>query len=313
MGLAIGVDIGGTKVAAGVVDADGHILARVRRDTPAHDPDRVEDVIADCIRELATDHEVETAGLGAAGFVDAARSTVLFAPNLAWRNEPLRAAVEQRTGLPVVVENDANAAAWGETRFGAGHGQPHTVTVTVGTGLGGGLVVGGQLIRGAFGAAAEVGHMNLVPDGRPCGCGNRGCWEQYASGRALVTEARQRAAASPEEAGLLLELAEGQAASITGPMVTMGAVAGDPVALASFAAVGAWLGHGLADLAAILDPRTFIIGGGVSEAGELLVGPARETFEAHLTARGHRPTATVRVAQLGQDAGLIGAADLARR
>jgi glucokinase len=313
MGLAIGVDIGGTKVAAGVVDAGGHILARVRRDTPAHDPDRVEDVIADCIRELATDHEVETAGLGAAGFVDAARSTVLFAPNLAWRNEPLRAAVEQRTGLPVVVENDANAAAWGETRFGAGHGQPHTVTVTVGTGLGGGLVVGGQLIRGAFGAAAEVGHMNLVPDGRPCGCGNRGCWEQYASGRALVTEARQRAAASPEEAGLLLELAEGQAASITGPMVTMGAVAGDPVALASFAAVGAWLGHGLADLAAILDPRTFIIGGGVSEAGELLVGPARETFEAHLTARGHRPTATVRVAQLGQDAGLIGAADLARR
>jgi glucokinase len=312
MGLAIGVDIGGTKVAAGVVDADGRILARVRRDTPAHDPEGVEDVIAECIGELTTDHEVEAAGLGAAGFVDAARSTVLFAPNLAWRNEPLRAAVEQRTGLPVVVENDANAAAWGETRFGAGHGQPNTVTVTVGTGLGGGLVLGGQLIRGAFGAAAEVGHMNLVPEGRPCGCGNLGCWEQYASGRALVTEARQRATASPKEARLLLELAEGQAGSITGPMVTMGAVAGDPVALQSFAAVGAWLGRGLADLAAILDPRTLIIGGGVSEAGELLVGPARETFEAQLTARGHRPTATVRVAQLGQDAGLIGAADLAR-
>jgi glucokinase len=312
MGLAIGVDIGGTKVAAGVVDDDGQILARLRRDTPAHDPGKVEDVIADCIRELAADHEVEAAGLGAAGFVDAARSTVLFAPNLAWRNEPLRAAVEQRTGLPVVVENDANAAAWGETRFGAGHGQPYTVTVTVGTGLGGGVVMGGELVRGAFGAAAEVGHMNLVPDGRPCGCGNRGCWEQYASGRALVTEARQRAAASPEEARLLLELAQGQPEGISGPMVTMGAVAGDPVALASFEAVGAWLGHGLADLAAILDPRVFIIGGGVSEAGELLVGPARETFQAKLTARGHRPTTTVRVAQLGQDAGLIGAADLAR-
>jgi glucokinase len=312
MGLAIGVDIGGTKVAAGVVDDDGRILARLRRDTPANDPDRVEDVIADCIRELATDHEVDTAGLGAAGFVDAARSTVLFAPNLAWRNEPLRAAVEQRTGLPVVVENDANAAAWGETRFGAGHGQPNTVTLTVGTGLGGGVVLGGELIRGAFGAAAEVGHVVLVPDGRPCGCGNRGCWEQYASGRALVTEARQRAAQSPEEARLLLELAEGQPESITGPMVTMGAVAGDSVALESFRGVGAWLGRGMADLAAILDPRVFIIGGGVSEAGELLLGPARETFQAMLTARSHRPTAAVRLAQLGQDAGLIGAADLAR-
>ena len=312
MGLAIGVDIGGTKVAAGVVDPDGQILARLRRDTPAQDPAKLQDVIAEAIAELAADHEVEAAGLGVAGFVDAARSTVLFAPNLAWRNTPLRAAVEQRTGIPVVVENDANAAAWAETRFGAGHGQPNTVTVTVGTGLGGGVVLGGQLVRGAFGAAAEVGHMILVPDGRPCGCGLRGCWEQYASGRALVTEARERAAATPEQARLLLELAGGRPEGITGPMVTMGAVAGDPVALESFRAVGTWLGHGLADLAAILDPRVFIIGGGVSEAGELLVGPARATFEAQLTGRGHRPTAAVRVAQLGQDAGLIGAADLAR-
>jgi glucokinase len=312
MGLAIGVDIGGTKVAAGVVDPDGRILARLRRDTPAQDPAKTEDVIADCIGELAADHEVEAAGLGAAGFVDAARSTVLFAPNLAWRNEPLRAAVEQRTGLPVVVENDANAAAWAETRFGAGHGQRFTVTLTVGTGLGGGVVLGGQLVRGAFGAAAEVGHMILVPDGRRCGCGLLGCWEQYASGRALVAEARQRAAGSSEAARLLLELANGRPEAITGPMVTMGAVAGDPVALACFEAVGGWLGHGMADLAAILDPQVFIIGGGVSEAGELLVGPARETFQAMLTARDHRPTATVRVAQLGQDAGLIGAADLAR-
>jgi len=313
MGLAIGVDVGGTKVAAGVVDDQGHILARLRRDTPAQDPAKLQDLIAEVIAELAADHEVEAAGLGAAGFVDAARSTVLFAPNLPWRNTALRAAVEQRTGLPVVVENDANAAAWAETRFGAGHGQPHTVTVTVGTGLGGGLVVGGELVRGAFGVAAEVGHLNLVPEGRPCGCGNLGCWEQYASGRALVTEARQRAAASPEQAGLLLELAQGRPEQISGPMVTMGAVAGDPVALQSFRAVGAWLGHGLADLAAVLDPRTFIIGGGVAEAGELLVGPAREAFQAGLTGRGHRPTATVRVAELGQDAGLIGAADLARR
>jgi glucokinase len=313
MGLAIGVDIGGTKVAAGVVDDQGRVLARLRRDTPASDPDKLQDLVTEAILELAADHQVEAAGLGAAGFVDAARSTVLFAPNLAWRNQPLRAAVEQRTGLPVVVENDANAAAWAETRFGAGHGQRFTVTVTVGTGLGGGIVLGGELVRGAFGAAAEVGHLNLVPGGRPCGCGRGGCWERYASGRALVTEARQRAATTPEEAGLLVELAGGRPEGISGQMVTMAAVAGDPVALASFGAVGAWLGHGLADLAAVLDPRTFIIAGGVSEAGELLVGPARTAFQAQLTGRGHRPTATVRVAQLGQDAGLIGAADLARR
>ena len=313
MGLTIGVDIGGTKVAAGVVDQDGRVLARLRRDTPAHDPGNTEEVIAGCILDLAAEHEVEAAGLGAAGFIDAARSTVLFAPNLAWRNEPLRAAVEQRTGLPVVVENDANAAAWGETRFGAGHGQPFTVTLTVGTGLGGGVVLDGQLIRGAFGAAAEVGHVCVVPDGRPCGCGNLGCWEQYASGRALVREARERAAAEPDAAKLLLELSGGQAEAITGPMVTMGASAGDGVAIASFQAVGDWLGHGMANLAAILDPRVFILGGGVSDAGELLLGPARAAFQAKLTARGHRPTAAVRAAQLGQDAGLIGAADLARR
>ena len=313
MGLAIGVDIGGTKVAAGVVDAEGRILARLRRDTPAQDPAKTEDVIADCIASWPPTMRWRRPVWARPGSSTPPAPRCCSRPTWPGATSRLRAAIEQRTGLPVVVENDANAAAWAETRFGAGHGQPFTVTLTVGTGLGGGVVLGGELIRGAFGAAAEVGHMILVPDGRPCGCGLRGCWEQYASGRALVTEARQRAARSPESAELLLELGDGRPGSITGPMVTMGAVAGDPVALESFRAVGAWLGHGMADLAAILDPRVFIIGGGVAEAGELLVGPARETFQAMLTARSHRPTATVRLAQLGQDAGLIGAADLARR
>ncbi len=313
MGLTIGVDIGGTKVAAGVVDESGRILAGVKQDTPSEDPEKTEDVIAACIRELAQDHTIEAAGLGAPGFVDEARSTVLFAPNLAWRNAPVRAAIEQRTGLPVVLENDANAAAWGETRFGAGHGQPFTVTLTIGTGLGGGIVLGGELLRGAFGVAAEVGHLNVVPDGRPCGCGNRGCWEQYASGRALVREAQERAARSPQAAARLLALGDGQPDAITGPQVTVAAQQGDAVAIESFKAIGAWLGHGMADLAAVLDPRVFILGGGVSEAGELLAGPAQEAFKRQLTARGHRPVADVRVAELGPDAGLIGAADLARR
>jgi glucokinase len=313
MGLTIGVDIGGTKVAAGVVNEDGRILARVTRATPSEDPEKTEDVIAACIRELAQDHAIEAVGLGAPGFVDRARSIVLFAPNLAWRNAPVRAVIEQRTGLPAVLENDANAAAWGETRFGAGNGQPFTVTLTIGTGLGGGIVLNGELLRGAFGVAAEVGHLNIVPDGRLCGCGLRGCWEQYASGRALVREAQERATQSPEAAAQLLTLGDGRPESITGPQVSVAAKEGDSVAVESFRTVGAWLGRGMADLAAILDPRVFILGGGVSEAGELLAAPAREAFVAQLTAHDNRPIAELRVAKLGGDAGLVGVADLARR
>jgi glucokinase len=311
--LTIGVDIGGTKIAAGVVDSDGQILSRVRRDTPYEDPEKIIDVIAACIRELARDHEIVAAGLGAPGFVDAARSTVLFAPNLAWRNAPVRAAIEERTGIPVVLENDANAAAWGETRFGAGNGEPFTVTLTVGTGLGGGIVLAGELLRGAFGIAAEVGHVNVVANGLACGCGNQGCWEQYASGRALLRNARERAARSPEAAARLLSLGGGGPERITGPAVTRAALEGDPVAMECFRIVGTWLGYGMANLAAILDPRLFILGGGVSEARELLAAPAREAFELQLTAHGHRPIAEVRTAELGPDAGLIGVADLARR
>jgi glucokinase len=313
MDLTIGVDIGGTKLAAGVVDEGGRILARARRDTPADDPEKLEELVADCIRELAEDYQIVAAGLGAAGFVDAARSTVLYAPNLPWRDAPVRAAIEKRTGIPVVLENDANSAAWGETRFGVGDGHPFTVTLTIGTGLGGGIILGGELLRGAFGVAAEVGHINVVPGGRQCGCGNQGCLEQYASGRALLREAQEHAARSPEAAARLLALAGGRAETITGPLVTTAAQEGDPVAIDSFRVVGDWLGRGMADMAAVLDPGVFILGGGVSKAGELLAAPVRESFEAHLTAHGHRPTAEVRLAKLGPDAGLIGVADLARR
>src|SRR3712207_3750151 len=173
MALAIGVDIGGTKVAAGLVDDQGGIVAGARRDTPSHDPARIEEIIADVVRELQASHEVEAVGIGAAGFVDAARSTVVFAPNLAWRDEPLRVNVEKRCGLPVVVENDANAAAWAEARFGAGRGQQYLVVLTVGTGLGGGLVTGGELYRGRQGIAAEFGHVTVEPGGRRGGCGDR--------------------------------------------------------------------------------------------------------------------------------------------
>jgi len=312
MALTIGVDIGGTKVAAGVVDADGAILCTALRDTPADDPAKTIAVIIEVIAELRAAHDVEAIGLGAAAFIDAQRSTVVFAPNLAWRNEPLRATVEQSSGLPAVVENDANAAAWGESRFGAAREVNSMVLLTIGTGIGGGVVLDGALYRGHNGMAAEVGHMTVVPDGRRCGCGNRGCWERYGSGRALVREARDLADVSPEYGKRLLELGDGQPEGITGPEVTHAAREGDPAALEAFAFVATWLGRGMASLAALLDPEMFVLGGGVSGAGELLRRPAEEAFLAALTARAHREPPTVAIAELGGEAGIVGAADLAR-
>lgn len=312
MGLTIGVDVGGTKVAAGVVDEQGRILQRARRPTPSSSPDDVERTIADLVEELRAGHEVEAVGLGAAGFVDVERSTVLFAPNLAWRAEPLREEVARAVGLPVVVENDANAAAWAEYRFGAGQDEPVLVCVTVGTGIGGGVVLGGELFRGRYGIGAEFGHMQVVPHGRRCGCGQRGCWEQYCSGRALLHEAREIADVQPELGARLLELGDGRPEGIEAPEVTQAAREGDPAALQCFAEVGGWLGQGLADLAALLDPGVFVVGGGVADAGDLLLDPARAAFAARLTGTGHRPLAQIRPARMGNDAGLVGAADLAR-
>ena len=310
--LTIGVDVGGTKVAAGVVDEAGSILARTRRATPSASPADVEDVIADCVQDLRAGRDIEAVGIGAAGFIDADRSRVLLAPNLSWRDEPLRDAVAARVGLPVVVENDANAAAWGEHRFGAGRGEPDLVVVTVGTGIGGGIVMDRRLHRGRFGIAAEFGHLQVVPGGRRCGCGQSGCWEQYCSGRALLREAREIADVRRAYGARLLELGEGRPEGLKAVDVTQAAQEGDPAARECFEVVGGWLGQGLADLSAVLDPGAFVIGGGVADAGELLLEPARRAFAERLTGTGWRPHAQIRPAQLGNDAGLVGAADLAR-
>jgi glucokinase len=313
MALTIGVDVGGTKIAAGVVDDSGEILEEALRSSPAKDSDAIEDAIADAVNDLCQRHDVQAVGVGAAGFVDAARSTVLIAPNLAWRDEPLREELEKRTRLPVVIENDANAAAWGEFQFGAGYDVDDLLLVTVGTGIGGGLVLDGALYRGAFGVAAEIGHLRMVPDGRPCGCGQRGCWEQYASGSALMKTVREDARRGSTRAAMLLELAGGDIEDITGQMVTRAANEGDAYAREKMTEIGTWLGEGIAALAAVLDPATVAVGGGVAEAGDMLLGPAAEAFRASLTGSGYRPVLDVRVAQLGNKAGLIGAADLARR
>lgn len=312
MSLAIGVDIGGTKVAAGIVDEDGRVLDRERRDTPGSDAHQTESIMIDVIEALAARHDVVAVGIGAAGWIANDNATVLFSPHLAWRDEPLREALERRIELPLVVENDANAAAWAEYRFGVAAGEPVLVVVTLGTGIGGGLVIDGTVFRGAYGIACEYGHMTVVPDGRLCACGNRGCWEMYASGRALARDARELAADSPVAAARMLALA-GSVEELSGPVVTAVAAEGDPAALSICTNMGRWLGRGLANLAAVIDPSMFVIGGGVSAAGELLLRPAREEFQHTLTGRGFRPVAKVEQVALGPDAGLIGAADLARR
>jgi glucokinase len=313
MSLTIGVDVGGTKVAAGVLDEHGTIVEKLKRSTPFASLDRTAEVIGDVVVELLGRHAADAVGIGAAGFVEESGAAVLFAPNLAWRNEPLKKQVEDRVGMPVLVENDANAAAWAEVVQGAGRGHSNVVLIAVGTGIGAGIVVNGEIYRGRWGLAGEPGHYRVVPDGRLCGCGNRGCWEQYASGSALVAEAREFARRSPGAAVRLLQLGGGVPEGITGPEVTRAAREGDAGARRCFDIVGRWLGEGLADLAAILDPSCFVIGGGVSEAGDLLLRPAREAFENGLTGRAYRPLAEIRLAELGSDAGLIGAADLARR
>jgi len=310
--LSIGVDIGGTKVAAGVVDEAGEVLATARRRTPSQDPGHIADVVVEIVGQLRVDHDVEAVGVGAAGFVNSARTTVLFAANLAWRDAPIHDELSARLELPVVIENDANAAAWGEYRFGAGAQQTDLVVLTIGTGIGAGFVINDALYRGHFGIAAEPGHIRVVPGGRLCGCGNRGCLEQYCSGTALVRAAREVAQERPGDASRLLDLAHGEITNIDGPVVTKAAQEGDPAAVDCFDEIGRWLGQGLADLAAMFDPGRFVIGGGVAEAGELLLGAGRETYAAVLAGRGHRPLAEIVPAELGERAGLIGAADLAR-
>lgn len=311
--LACGIDVGGTKIAGGVVDADGTIVEELKVTSPAQDVEAIEEAVAALITELASRHEVTSVGVGAAGYVDNTRSTVYFAPNLAWRDIDLRAELEERVDLPVVVENDANAAAWGEFAFGAGKDVDDFLLVTVGTGVGGGIVLDGALHRGAFGVAAEIGHMRVVPGGVLCGCGNHGCLESYASGSALVREARAAATGGSLLARDLLDRVGGDPADITGPAITEAAQAGDRFARDQLASIGRWLGEGIASLAAVLDPAMIAIGGGVSEAGDLLLDPIRAAFDSQLTGRGHRPAPEITRARLGNKAGLIGAADLARR
>jgi glucokinase len=313
MSLTIGIDVGGTKVLGGVVDEAGKVLTTARKDTPRQGGSALTQTIADVAKELLQQHSVASVGVSAAGFVSSDRKTMLATPNIAdWNGVDLDNQLTKLIGLPVVIENDANAAAWGEAKFGAGKNQDHMMMLTVGTGIGGGIVVNGALYRGAFGIAAEFGHMRVVPDGHICGCGARGCFEQYASGNALLRHAREAINASPEVARNLLSRGDGTVAGLTGQAITDAARDGDPVALAAFNTTGQWLGAGIASLAVLLDPACVVIGGGVIDAGEILLKPTRESLERNMPFAGKHPYPQIIAAQLGNEAGLVGVADLAR-
>jgi glucokinase len=305
------VDVGGTKLAAGVVDDSGLVLEQRRVRTPADDPAGLRAAITVLVQDLKSRHDITAVGIGAAGFINADRTGVYFSAHVAWGNAPVTDALQDAVGLPVSIENDGNAAAWAEHAFGAGRGVPDQLMVALGTGIGGGLILGGELYRGGHGVAAEIGHLNLVPGGRLCECGREGCFEEYASGSALVRMARE--AAADGSAPTLLAAAEGDPKAVTGEHVTELARAGHEEGRRLFEKLAEPLGNGIATLVAVLDPTLVVIGGGVSEAGEFLLAPTRPALESELSGRGHRKPPELCIAVLGNDAGLIGAADLARR
>ena len=307
-GQSIGLDVGGTKIAAARVDADGSILAAERAPTPAQDMDRTLEVMVELARAVMTE-DVVAVGIGAAGLVDSGAGVLTFSPNLAWRDVHLVAHLRDAFGLPAVADNDATVAAWGEYRFGAGRGSRHLLLVTVGTGIGGGIVNDGRIFRGAHGFAAEIGHIIVEPGGPLCGCGNRGCWEQVASGHAIERAGREAAERYPRSG--IARLAEGVPARVSGPLVTRAAEDGDETARTILAKVGRRLGEGIAGLVNVLDPEVVVIGGGVVAAGDLLLEPARRAFTGAVEAPDFRPAVPLVAAELGNDAGVVGAAALA--
>jgi glucokinase len=306
----IGVDVGGTNVRVALVDRGGRVLADERESTPEKFPELV-DIITDQARTLLGGQEDGVAiGIGAAGLVDR-EGTIHYAPNIPmFRRVPLGTEVGKATGLPVTVDNDANVAALGELRHGAARGKTDALVITLGTGVGGGIILGGRVIHGAHGFAAEVGHWQFDPDGERCACGEPGHWEAEASGNALGRLGRERAAAG--EAPELLASVHGDLAAITGERVGDAAQAGDPDAVEVLERYARNVAIGFVGLANLVDPEVIVVSGGLVELGDLLLDPIRRSFDRHLEGAEFRPSVPVIAAELGSRAGVIGAAVLAR-
>lgn len=308
---AIGLDVGGTSVRAAVVDEQGSILDTDRVGTPS-DESALEDAISGVVEELRNRHgDVAAVGLAVAGFVANDRNTVMFAPHLAWRAAPVADRIAKRVDLPVTLEHDANAAALGEHRFGAARGCRVAALVAIGTGIGAGLLLDGEIYRGAHGVAPELGHLAVVPGGRACPCGKYGCWERYCSGTALAATAIELLARYPGQSTVLAREMSADPGSITGRRVAGAARDGDPIAQRAVGELAKWLGEGLALVADVFDPEIVVIAGGVSGSAPLFLDEAREHYTAAITGARHRPLARIRTAHLGDDAAMVGAAALA--
>ena len=304
---AIGVDVGGTKIAAGVVTPEGELLAEVRYPTVAK-KEQLLSSIARAVTEVEEGFEIGGVCLAVPGSILSAENKVIDSPNLhSIEGIPLKDELEERTGLPTTVENDANAAAWGEFRFGAGSEVEHLVFLTLGTGVGGGVIAHGMLLRGAQGAGGELGHVTIQATGPRCGCGNRGCLEALASGTAIGRRGREVANERPNSA--LGRLAVER--KVLGEDVTELALEGDEAARLVLEETGVWLGIGLAGFVNIFNPEVIAIGGGASKAGDWILDAARK--EVQLRARSPaRDLVKIKEATLGPESGILGAAALAR-
>lgn len=307
---AVGVDTGGTTTKGALVTRDGEVLLRVERPTDRHAATKsiiavTEELIE---RSADVDAQVVAVGVGVAGFIDAANGSVTFSPNLEYGDPEVAEAVRSRSGVPVVVDNDANAAAWGERRFGTAQGTDYLAYVTLGTGIGSGFVMDGKLIRGFTGAGAELGHIVVDPDGPPCPCGLRGCLEQFASGTAIARMARVAVKEAEHESSILSFA--GSIEDITTEHVAKAAREYDGVARDVLAQAGRMLGIGLSNVVNIFDPEVIVVGGGAARAGEAFLGAARDRLVKMTESQRRRPM-RLDVTSLAQDAGIIGAATLA--
>ncbi|KQB86780.1 ROK family protein [Corynebacterium lowii] len=309
--LTVGFDIGGTNMRAGVVDDRGRIIDARSLPSP-RDAAGMEASIARLVELLRRDHDIAAVGVAVAGFLDPSCEVVRFAPHLPWRDAPVRAILEERLGLPVRLEHDANSAAWGEYRFGGARGVDTWVLFAVGTGIGATLMTKGEIFRGAYGTAPEFGHLTVVPGGRPCPCGKLGCLERYCSGTALMDSAVELVHRSRFSGSALAAQVRRDPTSVDGLQIMKAAREGDAAGMAVVEEFSTWLGRGLSIVADVLDPELILLGGGVSRDADLYLDQAREQFSSQIVGTGYRPLARVATAELGADAGMIGVADLAR-
>ena len=310
--LTIGVDIGGTKVSAGVVDLDGNIISSDRRSTTVSGGVELIATITDLIKSLQERHEIAGIGISIAALISADQGTIVGAPNIANLSKlNFVEELKKSFNMPVVAENDANSAMWAEYKFGNAKNLNPVMFFIIGTGMGGGLVIDGKLFKGANGIGAEFGHMIVQPNGIKCGCGANGCIEQYASGSALMRYAKEEMKADPIKAKELLKYSDASG-DISGATLTTAAKQGNEIALSAFNKQADWLGSACASYTLLLDPQAIVIGGGVVEAGELFLNPVRLAMEKYMPFAGTHSLPKIIAAKYGNDAGLIGAADLVR-